>query len=107
MKIDRVRLYPIITPRDTGVTNQHILVRLDSADGGMGWGEMSDLSHLPMHQLDVPGLEKQLGALLVGQEAANLLQLEDNLLRAFPEETYKYSRSGSVRQGVDAALLDL
>jgi galactarate dehydratase (D-threo-forming) len=107
MKIDRVHLYPIITPRETGVTNQHILVRLDSADGATGWGEMSDLSHLPMHQVDWPALEEQLRALLVGQDAANLAQREDHLLRAFPEEGYKYSRSGSVRQGVDAALLDL
>lgn len=107
MKIDRVQLFPIITPRDTGVTNQHILVRLDTADGHTGWGEMSDLSHLPMHQIDWPELERQLGALLVGQDATNLLRLEDQMLRAFPEESYKYSRSGSVRQGVDLALLDL
>ncbi len=107
MKIDRVQLLPIITPRDTGVTNQHIIVRINTADGATGWGEMSDLSHLPMHQIDWPELEKQLGALLVGQDPNNRLQLEDNLLRAFPEETYKYSRSGSVRQGVEAALLDL
>jgi muconate cycloisomerase len=107
MRIDRVRLFPILTPRDTGVINQHILVRVDSADGATGWGEMSDLSHLPLHQLDVPALEAQLNALLAGQDARNLLRLEDTLLRAFPEEGYKYSRSGSVRQGVDLALLDL
>src|SRR5688572_24610556 len=107
LKIDCVRLMPIITPRQTGVTNQHIIVRIDAASGATGWGEMSDLSHLPMHQIDWPKLEEQLGALLVGQDAHNRALLEDHLLRAFPEETYKYSRSGAVRQGVEVALLDL
>lgn len=107
MKIDRVQLFPIVTPRDTGVTNQQVVVRLDTADGHTGWGEMSDLSHLPMYTVDWPELATQLGALLVGQDPANLLRLEDNLLRAFPEETYKYSRAGNVRQGVEMALLDL
>ncbi len=107
MKILRLKLYPITTPRETGMTNQHVIVRLETAEGLVGWGEMSDLSHLPMHQIDLPKLEQVLNGLLSGKDARNLLKIEDDLIRAYPEESYKYSRSGSVRQGVELALLDL
>jgi L-alanine-DL-glutamate epimerase-like enolase superfamily enzyme len=107
MKIHNVKLYPLTIARDTGVTNQHILVRLQADDGQTGWGEMSDLSHLPLHQFDVPALEQLLSDLLRGRDARNLLAIEDAMLRAYPEESYKYSQSGSVRQGVELALLDL
>ncbi len=107
MKILRLKLYPITTPRETGMTNSHVIVRLETNEGLVGWGEMSDLSHLPMHQFDLPKLEGALNGLLVGKDARNLLKIEDDLLRAYPEESYKYSHSGSVRQGVELALLDL
>ena len=107
MKIQSLRLYPVTVARETGATNQHILVRLEAADGLAGWGEMSDQSHLPMYQYDLRELENALQGLLAGQEANDLLRLEDVLIRAYPEEGYKYSRSGSVRQGVELALLDL
>jgi len=107
MKLRSLQLYPLTVTRETGVTNQHIIVRLEAQDGLVGWGEMSDQSHLPMYQYDLPDLERTLTSLLAGQEAGDLLRLEDVLLRAYPEEGYKYSRSGSVRQGVELALLDL
>jgi galactarate dehydratase (D-threo-forming) len=106
MKISRIQLYPVTTSRETGVTNQHVIVRLE-ADGHIGWGEMSDLSHLPMHQFDLPELERSLNKLLRGKDARNLLDVEDVMLRAYPEESYKYSRSSAVRQGLDLAMLDL
>jgi len=107
MKLHNLRLYPVTVARETGATNQHVLVRLEATDGLVGWGEMSDLSHLPMHQFNLPDLARNLNGLLAGQEANDLLRLEDGMLRAYPEEGYKYSRSGSVRQGVELALLDL
>jgi galactarate dehydratase (D-threo-forming) len=107
MKLRSLRLYPVTVARETGATNQHILVRLEAEDGLVGWGEMSDQSHLPMYQYDLRELERALQGLLLGQEAGDLLRLEDVLIRAYPEESYKYSRSGSVRQGVELALLDL
>jgi len=45
MKIDRVELFPITTPRQTGVANQHVIVRLETAEGAVGWGEMSSDPH--------------------------------------------------------------
>jgi L-alanine-DL-glutamate epimerase-like enolase superfamily enzyme len=107
MKIQRIKLHPLTVARDTGATNQHILVRLEAGDGQVGWGEMSDLSHLPLHQFDVPGLERLLADFLLGRDARNLLAIDDAMQKAYPEESYKYSRSGSVRQGVELALLDL
>ncbi len=107
MRIQRLQLYPITTPRETGITNEHVIVRLETDAGLVGWGEISDLSHLPMHQFDLPKLERVLNGLLGGKDPRNLLKIEDDLKRAYPEESYKYSRSGSVRQGVELALLDL
>lgn len=107
MKIGNVRLYPIATPRRTGLVNQHVIVRLEAGDGYVGWGEMSDLSHLPLYQFDLPELERSLNELLVGHDARNIANVEGITQRFFPNEGHKYSRSGLVRQGVDLAIHDL
>ena len=107
MNIQNLQLFPVTVTRETGATNLHILVRLEAEGGLVGWGEMSDQSHLPMYQFNLPELARDLNGLLRGQPVHDLLRLEDVLIRAFPEESYKYSRSGSVRQGVELALLDV
>jgi galactarate dehydratase (D-threo-forming) len=107
VKIARLKLYPIVIPRRTGVMNQHIIVRLDTDDDQTGWGEMSDLSHLPLFQMDIPNLEQSLNDLLRGKEARNIARIEQEMDKYYPVEGHKYSRSGLVRQGVDLALLDL
>lgn len=105
--ITDLRLFPITIRRDTGIANQHIIVRLEAGESVVGWGEMSDLSHLPMYQFDVPELERVLNALLRGQDARNLALLESELARFYPDEGHLYSRSGLVREGIDLALHDL
>jgi len=107
MKIDRIELFPVATPRQTGIANQHVIVRLETADGAVGWGEMSDLSHVPMYQFDIAELEKMLQQMLMGKDPRNIAKLMDDLIRFFPDEGHMYSRSGLVRQGVDLALHDL
>ncbi|HEU5100977.1 MAG TPA: hypothetical protein VFU22_18255, partial [Roseiflexaceae bacterium] len=107
MQIRRIQLFPIATARTTGVTNQHVIVRLEAGDSYVGWGEMSDLSHVPMYQFDLPELERTLNELLRDKDARNLARIEDDLLRFYPDEGHMYSRSGLVRQGVDLALHDL
>ncbi|MEX1020747.1 MAG: hypothetical protein WDZ49_13870, partial [Litorilinea sp.] len=107
MKISRVQLFPVATPRQTGIANQHIIVKIEAGDGLVGWGEMSDLSHVPMYQFDIGELERMLNELLRGKEAWNLARIEDDLIRFYPDEGHMYSRSGLVRQGIDLALLDL
>lgn len=107
MKIEQLRLYPIAVSRQTGVVNQHVIVQLRTDEGAIGWGEMSDLSHLPMYQFDIPELERSLNALLRGKDAQNVVLIEDELLKYYPDEGHMYSRSGLVRQGVDLAVHDL
>lgn len=106
MKLDRVQLFPIAATRDTGITNQHVVVRLETANA-VGWGEMSDLSHVPMYQFDLAELERTLNELLHGRDASNIAAIEDLLIRFYPDEGHMYSRSGLVRQGIDLALHDL
>jgi len=107
MNIARIKLYPVTIPRRTGVHNQHLIVRLDTDDDHTGWGEMSDLSHLPLFQMDIANLESALNDLLRGMDARNMAQIEAALDRYYPFEGHKYSRSGLVREGIDLALHDL
>ena len=107
MKIQRVQLFPIATPRQTGIANQHVIVKVEAGASAVGWGEMSDLSHVPMYQFDLGELERMLNELLRGKDARNVVKIEDDLIRFFPDEGHMYSRSGLVRQGIDLALHDL
>lgn len=107
MQIAHITLHPIATRRRTGIANQHVVVQVETDDGYAGWGEMSDLSHVPMYQFDLPELERMLNELCRGRDPRNLSALEDALIKFFPDEGHMYSRSGLVRQGMDLALHDL
>lgn len=107
MQIARVQLFPVAIPRHTGIANQHVIVKLETDDHRVGWGEMSDLSHVPMYQFDIAELEKMLNQLLAGRDPRNLAAIEDDMIKFFPDEGHMYSRSGLVRQGVDLVLHDL
>lgn len=107
MKISRIKLYPITIQRRTGSRNQHVIVRLEAGESHVGWGEMSDLSHLPLYQLDLTALSQTLNGLLRGQDVRNIAHIEDILIRYFPDEGHKYSRSGLIREGIDLAVHDL
>lgn len=107
MRLARVELFPIRLTRETGVSNEHVIVRLEADNGAVGWGEMSDLSHLPMYNFDVPQLERSLTEILAGLDPRQLNLIERRLHGFFPDEGHMYSRSGLVRQGIDLALHDL
>ncbi|MCB0121333.1 MAG: hypothetical protein KDE58_03760, partial [Caldilineaceae bacterium] len=107
MQIKRVQLFPIATPRQTGIANQHVIVKLEAGESHVGWGEMSDLSHVPMYQFDLADLARMLNELLRGKDPRNLVKIEDDLIKFYPDEGHLYSRSGLVRQGIDLALHDL
>ena len=80
MQIKRVQLFPIATPRQTGIANQHVIVKLEAGESHVGWGEMSDLSHVPMYQFDLADLARMLNELLRGKDPRNLVKIEDDLI---------------------------
>ena len=103
----RLDLYPIIVARETGFANEHVIVRLETDDGALGWGEMSDLSHLPMYRFDLEQLAVSLREVVLGLDPRDLNVIERRLIAFYPDEGHMYSRSGLVRQGLDLALHDL
>ena len=107
MRLSRLDLHPIIVARETGFANEHVIVRLETDDGAVGWGEMSDLSHLPMYRFDLEQLTASLRDLVLGMDPRELNVIERRLLAFYPDEGHMYSRSGLVRQGLDLALHDL
>ena len=84
-----------------------MIVSIETDGGAQGWGEMSDLSHLPMYRFDLRQLEASLSEVLVGADPRDLNLIERKLIGYYPDEGHMYSRSGLVRQGVDLALHDL
>jgi muconate cycloisomerase len=107
MRLGRLDLFPVIVRRETGFANEHVIVRLETDDGATGWGEMSDLSHLPMYRFDLEQLASSLRDVVLGLDPRDLNLIERRLLAFYPEEGHMYSRSGLVRQGLDLALHDL
>ena len=107
MKLTRLELFPIIVARETGLANEHVIVRLETDDGATGWGEMSDLSHLPLYRFDIDHLTSSLRDVVLGLDPRDLNLIERRLLAFYPDEGHMYSRSGLVRQGIDLALHDL
>jgi muconate cycloisomerase len=106
MRISRVQLHPVRVTRETGVANEHVIVAIETDEGVEGWGEMSDLSHLPLYRFDLDQLQAALAEILVGADPRALNQIEGRMAGFYPDEGHMYSRSGLVRQGVDLALHD-
>lgn len=104
--IRSVRLYPVRTARLYGEPSAHIVVRLTAADGTEGWGEMSDLSHLPALMPDVADLERCLQLLLEGRDPAGINQIEDLMRANFPGGRF-HGKACLVRAGVSIAIHDL
>ncbi len=106
MKIARLQLHPVLVARETGVANEHVIVEIETDDGVPGWGEMSDLSHLPLYRFDLAQLQSALSEILVGSDPRALNQIERRMMGFYPDEGHMYGRSGLVRQGVDLAIHD-
>ncbi|MBC8165745.1 MAG: muconate cycloisomerase [Bryobacteraceae bacterium] len=105
-RIEGVSLYPVRTKRLYGEPSSHVVVKLTAGDGTVGWGEMSDLSHLPALMPDVKDLEACLRVLLEGRNAGSLNEIEDLLLLNFPGGRF-YGKACLVRAGVSIAIHDL
>ena len=106
MRIARLRLHPVFVTRETGVGNEHVIVEIETDDGVPGWGEMSDLSHLPLYRFDVAQLQSALSEILVGSDPRAWNEIERRMMGFYPDEGHMYSRSGSIRQGVELAIHD-
>lgn len=105
LTIERVELHLVQVLRNTGFPTQHVIVEL-TTNRGPGWGEMSDLGHLPSYQFDLGLLERTLNELLRGMAVEERHAIEARMAAAFPDEGHMYSRSGLVRQGIDLAVID-
>lgn len=104
--IKSVQLYPVTTPRLYGEPSQHVLVRVDTREGAVGWGEISDVSHLPAMQPDVRDLRLCLESLLCGRSAMDLNAADDLMRTNFPGTRF-HGKACLVRAGVSIALHDL
>ena len=93
MKIALLRLHPVRVSRETGVANDHVIVEIETDDGVPGWGEMSDLSHLPQFMKHLKYVE------LKNVCCRNLSELRVELRRA--KERLRHKRAvilGCIRQ---------
>lgn len=106
VRIREVSLFPVTTPRVSGEPSQHVLLRLVADDGTQGWGEMSDLSHMPALMPDVGDLELCLRAILMGRDVFSIGQIEELMLANFPGTRF-YGKASLVRAGVSIAVHDL
>src|ERR1041385_1045280 len=104
--IQKVNLFPVCTPRLYGEPSQHVVIRLTASDGTYGWGEVSDVSHLPAMQPDVEDLERVLATLLTGRSAADINPIEDLMLAKFPGTRF-HGKACLVRAGISIAIHDL
>lgn len=108
VRITRVRLTTVNTPRHNSITCGHVLVELDTDDDNLvGLGEMSDLQHLPRYHFDVPDLEATLNEILVGLDPLETTEVERRLEANFPQAGYIYDKSRAIKCGVDIAVWDL
>ncbi len=104
--IRNLKLHPVTTPRLYGEPSQHVLVELEADDGTIGWGEISDVSHLPGMMPDVQDLECCLKALLTGRDALDT-NGSDDLMRVNYPGTRFHGKACLVRAGVSIAMHDL
>lgn len=104
--IDSVALFPVVTPRVYGEPSQHVMLRLTAADGTEGWGEMSDVSHLPAMMPDTDDLQRCLESLLIGISAGQLASADALMDANFPGSRF-HGKACLVRSAVSIAMHDL
>ncbi|WP_156253330.1 mandelate racemase/muconate lactonizing enzyme family protein [Pseudactinotalea terrae] len=105
--ITAVRLTSVNTPRSTGLVCGHVIVEIDTDDGLVGVGEMSDFQHLPRFHVDVADLQRSLTAMLVGLDIWAANAATRVLEEAFPSAGSLYDKGAVIRCGIDIALWDL
>lgn len=107
MKISKVKLTAVGVPRHTGFVNKHVIVQLETDEGAVGIGEMSDFSHLPRYSVDMKDLEATLDSILIGKNPFDTADINRELDLNFPQALYYYEKGSFIRNGVDTALYDV
>ena len=104
--IKTVKLFPVTTARLYGAPSQHVILKMETRGGAVGWGEMSDVSHLPAMMPDVRDLEKCLQSLLENKDAMAINRIEDVMLANFPGTRF-HGKACLIRAAVSIAAHDL
>jgi galactarate dehydratase (D-threo-forming) len=99
MKITGVQLTPVLSRRETGNTNPHVIVQLPTDGGLVGLGEMSDLAH-DKFKFDLRDLKESLEEVLVNQDPLHWRPL-CHMLQG------RYNGYNRLREGVEIAIFDL
>lgn len=99
MKIDRIEVIQIETPRYYGQISGHVLLRVHVDDGPIGLGEASD-----SRCADVPALARQLNEQLKGRDARCIVEINDFARARSWNSTVS---DPHVASAVDLALYDL
>ena len=99
MKIDRIEVIQIETPRYYGQISGHVLLRVHVDDGPIGLGEASD-----SRCADVPALARQLNEQLKGRDARRIVEVNDFARARSWNSTVS---DPHVASAVDLALYDL
>ena len=100
MKIQKIEVIQIETPRFYGYISGHVLVKIHvDGDAPIGWGEASD-----SRSDDVPALAQALNEHLVGRDARQIVELSEFMQsRSWPSSV----SDGHVASAIDLGLYDL
>ena len=103
MEITDLQLHPIRTRRETGQVTPHVIVTLDTREGIVGLGEMSDLGHFALEDLPpLSALRQSLLGILRGRDPYDTTELAARLAAEFSGGPYH----NEIRCGVELALWD-
>lgn len=99
MKIARIELFQIQTPRYYGHLSGHVLVRLEVEGGACGWGEASD-----SQAADLGAIARRYRELLLGRDATGITEINE-LLRG--QRFGSTVSDAHLASAIDLALYDL
>ena len=105
MKIQKIEVIQIETPRFYGYISGHVLVKIHvDGDAPIGWGEASD-----SRSDDVPALAQALNEHLVGRDARQIVELREFMQsRSWPSsvsEEYWHIGATHTRLGISSPLM--
>ncbi len=103
MKITDVTLTPVHSRRETGLISPHVIVELETDEGLVGLGEMSDFGHQPPYLAPhLDGLRAALKDLLIGRDPFDLARIIGAL-----SQRHSGGVGSLISCGIDLALHDL